>query len=341
VRTGLLSIVTVWLPAAAASLVALTVFSQARQLTFKQIDINTKGPRKLLRRIGLDGAASFGDHAVRWVIVHWWVTVPAAELVGAVGIVLICRRIANPALRRLDSAFARPAAGTRAPEEAGPPGPVPAVLSGVRYRFPGAGDDALAGIDLRVGTATFVAVVGANGSGKSTLARVLAGRPPTAGWVERPGAAALGRPGGTAIVFQRPESQVLGVRVADDLRWGIEPDDPIDVAALLTAVGLDGFAERETATLSGGELQRLAIAAALARRPALLISDESTAMLDPDGRRQVMAVLRRLPAAGTTVVHVTHHLDEAAQADTAVVLEAGRVLAAGPPEQTLTVLAGV
>src|SRR5437764_10631739 len=105
VRTGLLSIVTVWLPAAAASLVALTVFSQARQLTFKQIDINTKGPRKLLRRIGLDGAASFGDHAVRWVIVHWWVTVPAAELVGAVGIVLICRRIANPALRRLDSAF--------------------------------------------------------------------------------------------------------------------------------------------------------------------------------------------------------------------------------------------
>src|SRR5207248_2096167 len=86
--------------------------------------------------------------------------------------------------------FARPAAGTRAPEEAGPPGPVPAVLSGVRYRFPGAGDDALAGIDLRVGTATFVAVVGANGSGKSPLARVLAGRPPTAGWVERP------RPGG-------------------------------------------------------------------------------------------------------------------------------------------------
>ena len=85
----------------------------------------------------------------------------------------------------------------------------------------------------------------------------------------------------------------------------------------------------------------MAVAAALARRPALLISDESTAMLDPDGRTQVMAVLGRLPAEGTTVIHVTHHLDEAAHADTAVVLDAGRVAAAGEPEAVLDTLAGL
>ena len=145
-------------------------------------------------------------------------------------------------------------------------------------------------------------MVGHNGSGKSTLARLLAGRTPTAGRLARPGAPALGRPGGTAMVFQRPETQVLGVRVADDLRWGLPPAHPVDVDALLAAVGLAGFALRETATLSGGELQRLAIAAALARGPALLISDESTTMLDPDGRRLVMEVLRGLPDQGTAVV---------------------------------------
>ena len=91
----------------------------------------------------------------------------------------------------------------------------------------------------------------------------------------------------------------------------------------------------------GGELQRLAIAAALARRPALLISDESTAMVDPAGRRQVMDVLRRLPAKGTAVVHVTHHLAEAADADLVVMLRDGQVAAAGPPGVILGERAGV
>jgi len=184
-------------------------------------------------------------------------------------------------------------------------------------------------------------VVGHNGSGKSTLARLLAGHQPTEGSVERPGSAGLGRDGGTAEIFQRPESQVLGVRAADDLRFGLPADEHIDVDGLLASVGLEGFAERETATLSGGELQRLAIAAALARRPALLISDESTAMVDPAGRRQVMDVLRRLPAAGTAVVHVTHHMNEAVGADLVVVLRDGQVEAAGPPGVILGEPAGV
>src|SRR5205807_5612435 len=188
---------------------------------------------------------------------------------------------------------------------------------------------------------TFVAVVGHNGSGKSTLARLLAGRAPTEGTIERPGAAALGRDGGTSVVFQRPESQVLGVRAADDLRWGLAGDEDVDVEGLLSSVGLAGFGDRETATLSGGELQRLAIAAALARRPALLISDESTAMVDPAGRRQVMDVLRRLPANGTAVIHVTHHTNEANGAHLVVELRDGLVEADGPPDQIPGERAGV
>ena len=338
-KAALFAIPVVWLPTAAGTLAALAVFAQARKLTFKQIDIGTRGSRKLARRLGLDGVAHWGDQAVRWVIDHWWIAVPIAQLVFFVLAVLVCRRIANPALRRLDAAFARP--GEDVAPDAAEPGPVPVVLSGARYRFPGASDDALRGVDLRIEPNTFVAVVGHNGSGKSTLARLLAGRAPTGGTVERPGAAALGRDGGTSIIFQRPESQVLGVRAADDLRWGLPADEVVDVEGLLASVGLAGFAERETATLSGGELQRLAIAAALARRPALLISDESTAMVDPAGRRQVMDVLRRLPEHGTTVVHVTHHLREAADADLVIVLSDGHVEAAGPPDVVLGERAGV
>ncbi len=339
IRTALFTVPVVWVPVAAGTLFSLWVFAQARKLTFKQIDISTKGSRKLLRRVGLHGAATWGDHAVHWVVMHWWVAVPAFELVFFALAVILCRRIADAALGRLDAAFARP--GPEPRRQTGDPGPVPIALRGARYRFPGAVDDALRGVDLRIEPDTFVAIVGQNGSGKSTLARLLAGRPPTGGTVERPGAAALGRKGGTAEIFQRPESQVLGVRAADDLRWGLPADAAVDVDALLVSVGLDGFAERETATLSGGELQRLAIAAALARRPALLISDESTAMVDPAGRRQVMDVLRRLPAHGTAVVHVTHHLEEAAGADLVVVLRDGLVEASGPPDAVLGQRAGV
>jgi len=338
-KTALFAIPTVWLPTAAFTLAALWAFANTRKLTFKQIDISTKGSRRVARWLGFDSAAKWGDHAVHWVITHWWIMIPAFELVFLVLAALLCRRIANPALKRLDAAFARP--GPDAPPDTADPGPLPIVLRGARYRFPGATRDALRGVDLRIEPNSFVAVVGHNGSGKSTLARLLAGHQPTEGSVERPGSAGLGRDGGTAEIFQRPESQVLGVRAADDLRFGLPADEHIDVDGLLASVGLEGFAERETATLSGGELQRLAIAAALARRPALLISDESTAMVDPAGRRQVMDVLRRLPAAGTAVVHVTHHMNEAVGADLVVVLRDGQVEAAGPPGVILGEPAGV
>src|SRR6185437_12584781 len=134
----------------------------------------------------------------------------------------------------------------------------------------------------------------ANGSGKTTLMLILAGREPTSGTVERPGAVGLGKAGGTAVVLQHPESQVLGTRVADDVVFGLPPGTTTDVPRLLAEVGLDGLAERDTGGLSGGELQRLAVAAALAREPALLIADEVTSMVDQQGREALLTVLSGL-----------------------------------------------
>jgi energy-coupling factor transport system ATP-binding protein len=161
-----------------------------------------------------------------------------------------------------------------------------------------------------------VAVTGANGSGKTTLMLMLAGREPTAGTIERPGAVGLGRLGGTAVIMQHPESQVLGTRVADDVVWGLPPGKTIDVHQLLGEVGLDGLAERDTGGLSGGELQRLAVAAALAREPSLLIADEVTSMVDQDGREGLMAVLSGLTQHHQmSLVHITHYNSEADAAD--------------------------
>src|SRR5207249_3290736 len=106
-----------------------------------------------------------------------------------------------------------------------------------------------------------------------------------------------------------------GVRVRDDVVWGLPPASGVDVEALLARVGLAPLAERETSTLSGGELQRLAVAAALARQPSLLVSDESTTMVDRAGRRRLVALLQELAREGRTVVHVTHHRAEADGAD--------------------------
>jgi energy-coupling factor transport system ATP-binding protein len=129
------------------------------------------------------------------------------------------------------------------------------------------------------------------------------------------------------MVMQHPETQILGVRVADDVVWGLHDADGVDVADLLDMVGLAGMDERETSTLSGGELQRLAVAAALARRPRLLISDESTAMVDAEGRKRLTALLADLPSRlGMTVVHVTHRREEVTVADRSFRLAAGHLV---------------
>jgi len=309
------------------------VFANLRRLSLDQIRVAWRGLRNVWGRLAvwlhlgfLHPLLRFGDRATAWVVNHWWVVIPAILMAGVVGLTLGAAALARPAIRRLDQALGEPPVPLP-PQAGGTPDPVPVELSGVSFRYPGAPTYALTGVDLVVPAGALVAVVGPNGSGKSTLARVLAGMLEAEGSVTRPGAPGLGRPGGTAVVFQRPESQVLGVRARDDLVWGLPSHSHLDVEGLLALVGLEGLAEEETSTFSGGQLQRLAIAAALARHPRLLISDESTSMLDPLGRRQVVEVLERLARdQGVSVVHVTHRRAEAAAADLVVSVNAGQVV---------------
>jgi energy-coupling factor transport system ATP-binding protein len=324
-RTIVLAVGTTGIPLVGLTLLFLYAFASLRTLALAQIRNGWRGTSRILDHIGLSSVVGWGNHAVDWIITHWWLAIPLGALVGIVGAAAFARAFAVPALRRLTQATG-PAPVLPQPPADAPVGPLPVQLGGVGYRYPRSETYALSDVSLTIPAGAFVAVLGPNGSGKSTLAKILAGLAPTEGLITRPGAAGLGCRGGTAMVFQRPESQVLGVRVRDDVVWGLSPGEEVDVAELLALVGLAGMEERETATLSGGQLQRLAIAAALARRPALLISDEATSMLDHAGRQDLTALLLELSRTqDVTVVHITHRLEEVRGADLVVELAEGRV----------------
>ncbi|MBF6298575.1 ATP-binding cassette domain-containing protein [Nocardia amamiensis] len=304
----------------------LLLLSAARNLLFDNIRNTARGIQELAARqaqlepLG-QAAADLTDSVLRW----WWAWIGGGVALSMVATGLLSWYVLGSVLDRL--AWLPGRDRLDAPHDDRPIAPLPVTLHGAGFRYPGAARDALRDIDLTVGVGEFVAVVGHNGSGKSTLTRLLAGLPPTSGSVQRPGSAGLGRLGGTALVMQRPESQTLGVLVADDVVWGLPPElaADVDVDGLLGEVGLAGMGGKETATLSGGQQQRLAVAGALARRPALLIADEATSMIDPDGRRELVELLAALPQRHSmAVVLVTHHEADAAAADRVVHLAAGR-----------------
>jgi energy-coupling factor transporter ATP-binding protein EcfA2 len=330
-RITLVAVAAVGIPAAVIGVALLAGLSSFRRLTLDQLRLSWHGVARVLDQVAaLQALAGWGTLVVDWAITHWWVAVPALELVFVAWVTVCAQIFSEPVINRLAAAVPLPP--PLPPERPSPacrqgPAPVPALLEEVSYRYPGSQQDALAGISLTVEEGQFLAVVGPNGSGKSTLARLLAGRlAPTSGSLSRRGAAGLGEPGGTAVVAQRPESQVIGVRVMDDLVWGLPPGEAVETDSLLERVGLGGLEERETATLSGGQLQRLAVAAALVRRPSLLVADEATAMLDPAGREELVSLLSALPREqGITTVLVTHHREEAARADLVVEMEGGRL----------------
>ncbi len=299
---------------------ALAVLSRLRNLIFESVTANVTGLAAILARIpGMEAIAERMKRDFVMVLDHWpylfFVTgvfsIVFVSLVGWWALSRVMSRLLGvPDVHKLESAT-----------DVGPIAPVPLRLRDVRFRYPRSDHDALGPLSLSVQTGEHLAVTGANGSGKTTLMLVLSGREPTAGTVERPGAVGLGKLGGTAVVMQHPESQVLGTRVADDVVWGLPPGTATDVGQLLSEVGLDGMAERDTGGLSGGELQRLAVAAALAREPALLIADEVTSMVDQEGREDLMSVLSGLTRRHrTSLVHITHYNDEADAADRTVKL---------------------
>jgi energy-coupling factor transporter ATP-binding protein EcfA2 len=329
------AVLTTFAPLGALTVGLAALSISLRLLAFAEVEILGRDLRHALRLVGeRDAGRSVHDllvFALRW----WWWTIPALELSFVVVIAALSVRYLPPFLAHMAHEGIAPMEAASAHEgvDDADIAPIPLRFELVGYRYPGAERDAVSDLSFELSPDRLVGLAGPNGSGKSTVAKLAAGRlSPSTGRLQRPGAPGLGAPGGTSAVFQRPESQVLGVRVRDDVVFGLERWSAEEVEARLAEVGLAGFEDRETATLSGGELQRLALAAALARRPSLVISDESTSMLDQQGRRQVMEVLRRIAGAGRAVLHVTHLMGELEVCDDAVYLLGGRAVARAPIE---------
>lgn len=226
---------------------------------------------------------------------------------------------------------------------------VPVRLAHVTLRY---GDSvALDDVTLEVCRGERVCVLGANGSGKSTLASVICGLlAPDEGDVELAGHAVCtgGEPDLAAyrdarrqlgLVFQNPDDQIVTSVVADDVAFGPEnlgvprAQISVRVARELRRVAMEKYAHADPSRLSGGQRQRVCIAGALAMEPAVLVLDEPSSLLDVRGRAAIMRVMGRLAAAGATLVHVTHFMDEALAADRVVVMQHGHVALEGTPDE--------
>ena len=213
----------------------------------------------------------------------------------------------------------------------------------------------LDGVDLEIQQGSFVAVLGHNGSGKSTLAKHLnAVLLPTGGKVYVLGMDTaderylLDIRRTVGMVFQNPDNQIVANVVEEDVAFAPEnlgvPSDEIRrrVDDALKAVGMYEYREHAPHLLSGGQKQRVAIAGVIAMEPRCIVLDEPTAMLDPIGRADVLRTIRTLNREkGITVVLITHHMDEAAQADRLVVMSKGKVIADGAPKEVFQDVEGL
>ena len=202
----------------------------------------------------------------------------------------------------------------------------------------------LKGVDLAVEKGSFVVVLGHNGSGKSTLAKTFngillpGGRVYVAGMDTSDENLLLAIRSTVGMVFQNPDNQIVANVVEEDVAFGPEnlgipsPEIRRRVDGALAAVGMGGFARHAPHLLSGGQKQRIAIAGVLAMEPECIVLDEATAMLDPVGRREVLSAVHKLNREkGITVVLITHHMNEAEDADRVVVMDDGKVALDGTP----------
>ena len=220
----------------------------------------------------------------------------------------------------------------------------------LRYTYPGDEFETLHGIDLEIKEGSFVAVLGHNGSGKSTLAKLMnAILLPSSGKVYVDGidtsdeARLLDVRRTVGMVFQNPDNQIVANVVEDDVAFapenlGVEPAEirrRVDEA--LRTVGMYEYRLHAPHLLWGGQKQRVAIAGVLAMQPRCVVLDEPTAMLDPVGRREVVATVTRLcREKGMTVMLITHHMAECIGADRLIVMSEGRIVADGTPREVFS-----
>ena len=202
----------------------------------------------------------------------------------------------------------------------------------------------LGGVSLDIEEGSFVAVLGHNGSGKSTLAKHMY----VSGMDTSEDHLLLDIRRTVGMVFQNPDNQIVANVVEEDVAFAPEnlgvPSDEIRrrVDDALKAVGMYEYREHAPHLLSGGQKQRIAIAGVIAMQPRCIVLDEPTAMLDPIGRADVLRTIKTLNRErGVTVVLITHHMDEAAQADRLVVMAKGKVIADGTPKEVFQDVEGL
>ena len=219
-------------------------------------------------------------------------------------------------------------------------------LSHIDFRYYGSEVNSLTDVSLEIKEGEWVAIIGPNGSGKSTLAKIMNGLlVPAAGqvtikdltideetvWEARRS---------VGMVFQNPDNQVVGSTVEDDVAFGLENNgvprqEMISrIEEALAEVRMSEFKDKEPARLSGGQKQRVALASILALRPDIIILDEATSMLDPNGRQEVIAAIRKIKERfNLTVISITHDLDEASLADRILMMQGGRLVQDKKPEE--------
>ena len=220
----------------------------------------------------------------------------------------------------------------------------------VSFTYEGEAKPAVDGVSLTVTEGEFLAILGRNGSGKSTFAKLLnALLLPSGGELTVNGISPATEDDcyevrkSCGMVFQNPDNQIVTTIVEEDCAFGLE-NMGVEPALIrkrvdeaLAAVGMSEYAHASPAMLSGGQKQRVAVAGVLAMRPKIIVFDESTAMLDPVGRRDVFGLARKLNREeGITIVWITHFMEEAAQADRVVVMDGGRIAIEDSPRHVFS-----
>lgn len=224
----------------------------------------------------------------------------------------------------------------------------------VSFRYLDAEVDALDHVSLTVKKGEWLSMIGPNGSGKSTCAKVINGLlVPYEGTVVVNGLTLSEETiwdvrRSVGMVFQNPDNQFVGATVEDDVAFGLENNGIprsemlVRIPDALEKVRMLDYRKHEPARLSGGQKQRVALASVIALRPNIVILDEATAMLDPQGRREMLEVIDRLREEyGLTVISITHDINEASRADRIIVMQQGRPVKQGPPAEIFSLGEGL
>lgn len=225
-------------------------------------------------------------------------------------------------------------------------------IKNLSFTYPESSIPAIDNISLNIEKGSWTSIIGHNGSGKSTIIRLMNGLlvpdDPNISQIKISGTILTEDTvwqirDKVGIVFQNPDNQFVGATVTDDVAFGLENravprEDMIKIIPkAIKAVGMDDYANAEPSTLSGGQKQRVAIAGIIAIKPEIIILDEATSMLDPEGRNQILKLVHKIKEKyNLTVIAITHDIDEANSSDQVIVMDDGKLITQGSPKEVFT-----